>query len=184
MQAVDGPVLELSDIMHPMSPSPAPQLPPPAESAGLPNVDISSNYTAFHRQADSSVVQFGGDSVLRMQSPEPLDDSEVEAMRSRLHQLGLADPGGTPSSATLTEKELAEMVRPHISCAALIVILAWHTVDPTSTIPPYPSAFTVTISVASRDYCSSHSTTQSSSSGERGSTRSLGGRPRRMGEKR
>ncbi|EED79279.1 predicted protein [Postia placenta Mad-698-R] len=112
MQAVDGPVLELSDIMHPMSPSPAPQLPPPAESAGLPNVDISSNYTAFHRQADSSVVQFGGDSVLRMQSPEPLDDSEVEAMRSRLHQLGLADPGGTPSSATLTEKELAEMPSP------------------------------------------------------------------------
>ncbi|CCL99906.1 uncharacterized protein FIBRA_01931 [Fibroporia radiculosa] len=87
-----------------MSPSPAPQPPLPASSSNLLRFD-----------GDLSLVP-NGNGILpeHLQDSnsisEPLESSELDSMRARLHQLGLASPRSTNPGATLVERELAGMV--------------------------------------------------------------------------
>jgi hypothetical protein len=73
----DTPSLALSDIMHTMSPSPAPQDPP---------------------------VQLRPKSM----TPEPVQEDDIQRMRSRVAEMGLT--GGDQDNASAREKELVDMV--------------------------------------------------------------------------
>jgi hypothetical protein len=73
----DTPSLALSDIMHTMSPSPAPQDP---------------------------VVQLRPKST----TPEPVQEDDVQRIRSRVAEMGLT--GGDQDNASAREKELVDMV--------------------------------------------------------------------------
>ncbi|OBZ70487.1 hypothetical protein A0H81_09744 [Grifola frondosa] len=103
----DAPALSLSDIMHTMSPSPAPQ-PLPPEPSYMPN-------THFSLSLDSTLINHAPimhhtQSRPRSTSPEPFDHSEIESMRARIHQLGLAPSDPTTSQVNPRECELATMV--------------------------------------------------------------------------
>ena len=95
------PVLALSDIMHPMSPSPVP---------------LEEQQTTSASVLDA--LQATG---LREWSPEPLTESEISNIRNRLHQMGLittysSDDEQLPlrrvniaSDLSLRERELTDM---------------------------------------------------------------------------
>ncbi|EPQ58874.1 hypothetical protein GLOTRDRAFT_135891 [Gloeophyllum trabeum ATCC 11539] len=90
----EAPPLELSDIMHPLSPSPAP-LPPEAPQEPPAEPPPSS---VNHAAARTS----------RSPSPEPLDHIEFQELKQKIRNMGLLDRG----SADLTprERELATIV--------------------------------------------------------------------------
>ncbi|KZT70248.1 hypothetical protein DAEQUDRAFT_737477 [Daedalea quercina L-15889] len=114
MQAADGPALELSDIMHPMSPSPAPQtvpLPPETE-LHLPDPQLQPSHgNGMFAPEQGGAVTIQVYDIQRMPStPEPLDQAELENMRQRVQQLGLTAPSHIHPNATPLERELASMV--------------------------------------------------------------------------
>ena len=80
----DPPPLTLSDIMHPFTPSPGHE------------GEVDEDEDPAHPEASRAV------------SPEPLEQSEIDSIKSRLLQLGI----GTPCEPTLSsrERELADMV--------------------------------------------------------------------------
>ncbi|KAH9947187.1 hypothetical protein B0H21DRAFT_739954 [Amylocystis lapponica] len=92
----DGPTLELSDIMHTMSPSPAPQALPEPTHVHEPPGDISRN----HHMPPLGLADASHS------TPEPFDNAELETMRLRLTQLGLADPHPTNPNLTIAELTL------------------------------------------------------------------------------
>lgn len=111
IHATDGPVLALSDIMHTLSPSPVPQPPLPSESAQPPNVHVIYNENS-HPPAQNGIFSSQLDSSHGLSpSPEPLDYSDVELMRSRIHELGLVGSHVSNFNTSATERELANMVR-------------------------------------------------------------------------
>ncbi len=100
------PVLALSDIMHPMSPSPVP----------LEEQQTTSESVLDALQATS----------LRDWSPEPLTESEFSNIRNRLHQMGLITTYGSDdeplplrrvniaSDLISRERELTDMASFHL----------------------------------------------------------------------
>ncbi|KZT06539.1 uncharacterized protein LAESUDRAFT_725993 [Laetiporus sulphureus 93-53] len=110
MQASDGLALELSDIMHTMSPSPIPQLslPPDAMHFGSPHMPPPEPIYALEPSA--FILTHIRHARVPSPSPEPLDRSEIQMMRSRIEQLGFAGPSPGNSGATSIEHELADMV--------------------------------------------------------------------------
>jgi len=80
----DPPPLALSDIMHPFTPSPGHE------------GDVDEDQDRTHPETSRTV------------SPEPLEQSEIDSIKSRLLQLGI----GTSREHTLSsrERELADMV--------------------------------------------------------------------------
>ena len=98
--------LTLSDIMHHMSPSPVPA----EDSRPAEDAEMGASY-------------LNGSQREREGSPEPLTDTDIVAMRRRLHALGFsldrdeASVGGVIirhsdgfGNTTLREKELLNMV--------------------------------------------------------------------------
>ena len=81
----DPPPLALSDIMHPFTPSPGHE------------GDVDEDQDGAQPQETSRTV-----------SPEPLEQSEIDSIKSRLLQLGI----GTSREPTLSsrERELVDMV--------------------------------------------------------------------------
>ena len=80
----DPPPLALSDIMHPFTPSPGHE------------GEVDEDQDRAHPETSRAV------------SPEPLEQSEIDSIKSRLLQLGI---GTSPESALSTrERELADMV--------------------------------------------------------------------------
>ncbi|KAI0940355.1 hypothetical protein AcV5_001486 [Taiwanofungus camphoratus] len=119
IHATDGPVLALSDIMHTLSPSPVPQPPLPSESGQPPNVHVIYNENS-HPPAQNGIFSSQLDSSHGLSpSPEPLDYSDVELMRSRIHELGLVGSHVSNFNTSATERELANMVLRLISHLAL-----------------------------------------------------------------
>ncbi|KAI0737693.1 hypothetical protein C8Q80DRAFT_298022 [Daedaleopsis nitida] len=100
MALPDGPALALDDIIHNMSPSPAPQ-PLPPEPA------VEQTFPPIANTIDTPSIMDTPVLPPRIQSPEPLDHSELEFMRTRVQQYSL-----TASSSNPRESELAAMVRP------------------------------------------------------------------------
>ncbi|KAF5371788.1 hypothetical protein D9758_003528 [Tetrapyrgos nigripes] len=84
---VPPPALALSDILHTMSPSPAPL---------AHDVPFHNSGVAFTSNADTD-------------SPEPIADEEVSRFRNRLDELGFLNEGNS-SSLNPKERELADMV--------------------------------------------------------------------------
>ncbi|TFY55433.1 hypothetical protein EVJ58_g8250, partial [Rhodofomes roseus] len=111
--AADGPALELSDIMHPMSPSPAPQTValPPEPHVHLPDPQLQPPHVddALPPQQPHAASMHTYDTQAALSTPEPLDQSEANGMRQRVQQLGLTGPNARPY-ATPLERELASMV--------------------------------------------------------------------------
>lgn len=110
MQADEGPALELSDIMHPMSPSLAPApLPIEPQVLGLPQVQLElpqhSKHTSEHSQAGAAATRIDHTQDPARTTPEPLDQADLQSMRQRVLQLEAA------GNATPVERELASMVR-------------------------------------------------------------------------
>ncbi|TFK46968.1 hypothetical protein OE88DRAFT_843394 [Heliocybe sulcata] len=75
MASNETPPLDLSDIMHPLSPSPAPVPPeittePPAEPPPTTEVEMEPSSS-------------------RNPSPEPVDEGEFQALKERIKKLGL-----------------------------------------------------------------------------------------------
>lgn len=80
----DPPPLALSDIMHPFTPSPGHE------------GEVDEDQDRAHPEAS------------RTASPEPLEQSEVDSIKSRLLQLGI---GASPEPTLSTrERELVDMV--------------------------------------------------------------------------
>jgi hypothetical protein len=104
--------LALSDIMHPMSPSPVPL----EEQQTTPTSVLDVLQTTPTSVLD--VLQATG---LREWSPEPLTESEFSNIRNRLHQMGLITTYGSDdeqlplrrvniaSNLSLRETELTDM---------------------------------------------------------------------------
>lgn len=118
MQATDGPALDISEIMHPMSPSPAPPplaLPPqPQVLAEPPQTEVEAeqergNDASQPTQVDAHATQAREARHPARATPEPLDQAELESMRQRVLELGL--PSQASPNATPLERELANMVR-------------------------------------------------------------------------
>lgn len=85
---METPSLSLSDIMHPMSPSPTPQL------CSLSNV------------ASEEILS----DEQRASTPEPLHEGDISEMRRKIAAMGLLNEN---PSATQNEKELVNMVSSH-----------------------------------------------------------------------
>ena len=112
MAAQDGPVLALDDIMHTMSPSPAPQtLPPDPGPSTLP----AQTFSPITNGLDNGPLAEHIMPPPRMPSPESLDHPELESMRARVQQYTL-----TLDSANQRESELAAMVCSFNICAAIL----------------------------------------------------------------
>lgn len=96
----DAPALALDDIFHTMSPSPTPQpLPPEPSTSTLPEHHFSFESNALH---NPSITDYSMQ-LPRTSSPEPLDYSELQAMRARVQECAL--------SHNAREAEFAAMVR-------------------------------------------------------------------------
>ena len=118
MQAADGPALALEEIMHPMSPSPAPPpaaLPPEPQVLVEPQVQL--RVAPEHGNDASTLAQVDGLDAAQVHeaqdvaraTPEPLDQTDLESMRQRVLELGLLQSSNL--NATPLERELASMVR-------------------------------------------------------------------------
>ncbi|KAL6307118.1 hypothetical protein BKA93DRAFT_838844 [Sparassis latifolia] len=99
--SADVPVLSLSDIMHTMSPSPAPQPPLPFDSAHVSLIQVDQS-GIFGSHVDPTTQ--------RHLSVDPLEQVELETMRFRVHQLGFTSPHSANANMTPAERELADMV--------------------------------------------------------------------------
>lgn len=98
--ASDAPALALDDIFHTMSPSPTPQpLPPEPSTSTLPEHHFSFDGNTSHNAPITDYIAH----IPRTHSPEPLDYSELEAMRARVQECAL--------SHNAREAEFAAMVR-------------------------------------------------------------------------
>ncbi len=108
MATQDGPALALDDILHTLSPSPAPLTLPPDPG---PSTLAAHTFPPTANGVDSGLLAGHTVPPPRIPSPEPLDYSELEAMRARVQQYTLAtDP------ANQRESELAAMVRTPNDC--------------------------------------------------------------------
>ncbi|CDO69594.1 hypothetical protein BN946_scf184759.g34 [Trametes cinnabarina] len=96
----DAPALALDDIMHSMSPSPTPAPRPPEPSSSTSSdIRLSPNASGLGTGPTMDNVMLPP----RVSSPEPLEYSELEALRTRMHEYTL--------SSNVREAELAGMVR-------------------------------------------------------------------------